>query len=129
MAPRLLSLLDEVEHVLLQASAFAAGRSWSIARAVNHEHGVARLALIPRAPDARFFRGAIFLQHAQLPTGERGIKVNFNWQGSDAFPLLVLDPEALANHKIQAVRIASLWMAGPPPLVAAEFAPLIALAS
>jgi hypothetical protein len=129
MAPRLLPLLEEVEQVLLQASAFDSGRSWIITRAVNHAHGVGRITLVPRSAGCRFFRGSIFLQSAALPGGSRGFKVNFNWHGSDAFPLLVLDAEALTNWKNQAIRIASVWMAGPPPMATADFAPLIALAS
>ena len=116
MATRFLSFLDDVEEALKKEAASNLGLSWETNRIVNYHHGLARMTLTPPlyAQGAQM-RGAIFVQSIALADGTYCLKVSFNWHGSDAFPMIPVYSRTLIDWKTEAVRIASFWLAGPPP--------------
>jgi hypothetical protein len=132
---RLLSFLSEIERALLAESPDVDGGAWQTNRMVNFHHGLARLSLTPNpAADLPFPPGAIFLQVFSLADGSLCLKANLNWKGSEALPVLSVYSTPATNWKLEASRIASTWLEGPPAALvtsalAEEHTPLAALAS
>ena len=132
---RLLSFLSEIERALLAESPDVDGGAWQSNRMVNFHHGLARLTLTPNpTEDLPFPPGAIFLQAFSLADGSLCLKASLNWKGSEALPLLSVYSTPGTNWKLEASRIASTWLEGPPAALVTsalteEHAPLSAFAS
>lgn len=82
---------------------------------VNFHHGLARLTLRPR-PGAEDISpgGAIFVQSYVLADGSLCLKASLNWRGSEALPVMAVYSTPSLNWKLEASRIASAWLSGPP---------------
>lgn len=134
MATRFLSFLDDVEEALKKEAATNLGLSWETNRVVNYHHGLARLTLVPPlyAQGAQM-RGAIFVQSIALADATYCLKISLNWHGSDAFPMIPVYSRTAMDWKLEAARIASFWLAGPPPAnvstSALEYSAFLAAAS
>jgi hypothetical protein len=135
---RLLSFLTDIERSLIAESPAIDGGAWETSRMVNFHHGLARLALKAR-PGAELpcEAGAIFVQAFALADGSLCLKASLNWKGSDAFPVLAVYSRPNLNWKLEAARVASAWLEGPPAagsvtttdLSATALTPLVAVAS
>lgn len=112
---RLLSFLSDVERALIAESPAIDGGAWETSRMVNFHHGLARLTLKPR-PGAEVISagGAIFVQAFVLADGSLCLKASLSWKGSDAFPVHAVYSRPNLNWKLEASRIASVWLEGPP---------------
>lgn len=112
---RLLSFLSDIERAIVAESPVVDGGAWESSRMVNFHHGLARLTLTPRdgaeLPNAG---GTIFLQCFTLADGSLTLKASLNWKGSDAFPVLAVYSTPTLSWKLEAARIASAWLEGPP---------------
>ena len=136
---RLLSFLTDIEKAIVAESPMIDGGAWETNRMVNFHHGLARLTIAPRASadELPHSGGTIFLQAFALADGSLCLKASLNWKGSDAFPVMAVYTTPTLNWKLEASRIASAWLEGPPAgantaNVASEmenFAPLSAVAS
>ncbi len=134
---RLLSFLTEIEHALNAESPVVDGGAWDSQRMVNFHHGLARLTLAARpGNDLPCTGGTIFIQAFILADGSQCLKANLNWKGSDAFPMIAVYSTPTVNWKLEASRIASAWLEGPPATVSttelgadASLSPLTAIAS
>jgi hypothetical protein len=108
---RLLSFLSDVEKALLAESPAVDGGAWETTRMINFHQGLARLTLTPRpAADLPLPPGTIFLQAFSLADGSLCLKANLNWKGSDAFPMISVYSTPTTNWKLEASRIASVWL-------------------
>jgi hypothetical protein len=115
---RLLSFLNDIERALLAESPVVDGGAWETSRIVNFHHGLARLTLAPRpAADLPFSPGTIFLQAFSLADGSQCVKANLNWKDSEALPIISVYSTPSTNWKLEASRIASTWLEGPPAAV------------
>ncbi len=136
---RLLSFLTEIEHALNAESPVVDGGAWDSQRMVNFHHGLARLTLAARpGNDLPCTGGTIFIQAFILADGSQCLKANLNWKGSDAFPMIAVYSTPTVNWKLEASRIASAWLEGPPATATvsttelgadASLSPLTAIAS
>lgn len=114
---RLLSFLSDIEHALIAESPMVDGGAWDSNRMVNFNHGLARLTLTARAGnDLPVSGGTIFLQAFVLADGSLCLKANLNWKGSDAFPVMAVYSTPNVNWKLEASKIASAWLEGPPSM-------------
>jgi hypothetical protein len=112
---RLLSFLSDIEKALIAESPVVENGAWQSSCMVNFHHGLARLNLTPRSgADLPFPPGSIFLQAFVLADGSLWLKVNLNWKGSDAFPVISVYSTPTLNWKLEASRIAMAWLEGPP---------------
>jgi len=112
---RLLSFLSDIERALIAESPAIDGGAWTTNRMVNFHHGLARLTLAPTAAAADILSsGSIFLQAFVLADGSLCLKASLNWKGSDAFPVIAVYSTPTLNWKLEASRIASAWLEGPP---------------
>jgi len=110
---RLISFLTEIEQALL-LEANATDRSpWHASRVVNFQNGLARLTLTC-TEDVGLPQGAIDLQRYCLADGSFCLKAQFQWQGATAGRTLSIYETPLLNWKLEASRLASDWLAGPP---------------
>jgi hypothetical protein len=133
MATRLLSFLDDIEKALIGQSA-ASGQTWATSRMVNYHHGLARLTMTPSTgSNPTQLRGAIFIQSFELADGSQCSKASFNWQGIEALPVLAVYATPGTDWKVEAARIAGVWLAGGAPSHASaattDLSPLVAQAS
>ena len=118
---RLISFLSDIERAVLAESPAVDGGAWETTRMVNFHHGLARLTLTPRpAADLPFPGGAIFLQAFALADGSLCLKASLNWRGSEAFPIMSVYSTPTMNWKLEASRIASAWLEGPPAVTHTE---------
>ena len=112
---RLLSFISDIERALIAESPVVDGGAWETNRMVNFHHGLARLTLTARpGADLPVTGGTIFLQAFVLADGSLCLKASLNWRGSDAFPVIAVYSTPSLNWKLEASRIASTWMEGPP---------------
>ena len=82
---------------------------------VNFHHGLARLTLKPRTAELGIAAGgSIFLQSFSLADGSLCLKASLGWSGSEALPVLAVYSTPTLNWKVEASRIATAWLAGPP---------------
>jgi hypothetical protein len=131
---RLLSFLSDIERAVLAESPVVDGGAWETTRMVNFHHGLARLTLTPRlGAELPSQGGAIFLQAFALADGSQCLKASLNWKGSEAFPVLSVYSTPAVNWKLEASRIGSAWLEGPPAGLmtgtqSEELAPLTAVA-
>jgi hypothetical protein len=126
---RLLSFLSDIERsICLEANA-TEGAVWDSSRIVNFKTGLGRLTLTLREPDSGLPQGTLLLQHFAMADGSFCLKASLKWEGSDSTPVLAVYDTPLLNWKLEASRIASVWLAGPAseapaatPHVESEFA-------
>lgn len=112
---RLLSFLSDIERAVIAESPVVDGGAWETTRMVNFQHGLARLTLTPRASsEFAMPGGAIFLQAFVLADGSLCLKASLNWKGSEAFPVIAVYSTPTMNWKLEASKIASAWLEGPP---------------
>lgn len=112
---RLLSFLSDIERAVIAESPAIDGGAWETSRMVNFHHGLGRLTLKAR-PGAESISagGTIFLQAFELADGSLCLKASLNWKGSEAFPVHAVYSRPNMNWKLEASRIASAWLEGPP---------------
>lgn len=111
---RLLSFLTDIERsIRLEANA-GEGAIWDSARIVNFKTGLARLTLALREQDTGFPQGTVLVQHFALANGSFCLKAHLAWDGAEAGTVMSVYDTPLLNWKLEASRIASAWLAGPP---------------
>lgn len=114
---RLLSFLTDVERAIRLEANAGDDAIWDSARIVNFKTGLGRLTLTLREADTGMPQGTVLVQHFALANGSFCLKAFLNWEGTSAGSMLsVYDTPAL-NWKLEANRIASAWLAGPPAVV------------
>lgn len=117
---RLLSFLTDLERAIRVEANADESAIWDSARIVNFKTGLARLTLTCREPDSGMPQGTVLVQHYALANGSFCIKASLNWQGSDTTVTLSVYDTPVLNWKLEASRIATAWMAGPPAAETAE---------
>lgn len=133
---RLLSFLSDIERALIAESPVIDGGAWETQRMVNFQLNLARLTLTAR-PGAELTStgGTVFVQAFSLADGSLCLKASLSWKGSEALPVIAVYSTPNLNWKLEASRIASAWLEGPPAGSAAteigtqDLRPLSAMAS
>jgi hypothetical protein len=112
---RLLSFISDIEKAVIAESPAVDGGAWETTRMVNFHHGLARLSLKAR-PGVEWGSGggSIFVQAFVLADGSLCLKASLNWKGCDALPVLSVYSTPSTKWKLEASRIASAWVEGPP---------------
>ncbi len=112
---RLLSFLSDIERALIAESPMVDGGAWVTSRMVNFHQGLARLTLTPR-PGVELPNqgGTIFAQAFVLADGSQCLKATLNWKGSEALPTISVYSTPATHWRLEASRIASAWLEGPP---------------
>ncbi len=59
-------------------------------------------------------QGTVLVQHFRLANGSFCLKASLGWQGTEATSILSVYETPNLNWKLEAGRIASTWLAGPP---------------
>mgnify|MGYP001369127435 CR=1 FL=1 len=113
-AMRLLSFLTDVERAIRLEANASEDAIWDSARIVNFKTGLGRLTLSLRERDSGMPEGSVLVQYFGLANGSFCLKANLNWEGSPATSLLAVYDTPLLNWKLEASRVASAWLAGPP---------------
>ena len=114
-AMRLLSFLSDIERALLAESPAVDGGAWTTTRMINFQQGLARLTLDARpGNDLPVTNGGIFLQSFALADGSLCLKASLSWRDSDQQPVMAVYSTPTMNWKLEASRIASAWLEGPP---------------
>jgi hypothetical protein len=112
---RLLSFISDIERAVIAESPVVDGGAWETQRMVNFHHGLARITLVARpGVELAATAGAIFVQSFALADGSLCLKASLNWKGSDALPVISVYSTPALNWKLEASRIASAWLEGPP---------------
>ena len=132
---RLLSFASDIERALVAESPAVDGGVWETTRMVNFHHNLARVTLTPRPGcDLPLPTGTIFLQAFALADGSLCLKASLNWKGSESLSIQAVYSTPSTNWKLEASRIASVWLEGPPAqarlshLEEMSLAPLVAVA-
>jgi len=112
---RLLSFLADIERALIAESPAVEGGAWESQRMVSFHHGLARLTLSPHQ-GVESPGGSIFLQSFSLADGSLCLKASLNWKGSEAVQVVPVYSTPSLNWKLEASRIASTWLQGPPAI-------------
>ena len=134
-AMRLLSFLTDIEKALIAESPVVDGGAWESQRMVNFHLNLARLTLAPRPGNELPNVGTIFVQAFSLADGSQCLKASLSWKGSEALPVVAVYSTPTLNWKLEASRIASMWLEGPPAgsatteLGTQDLRPLTAIAS
>lgn len=117
---RLLSFLTDIERSIVAESPVVDGGAWESARMVNFEKGLARLTLSPRNPaELPLPGGTIFLQAFSLADGSQCLKATLSWKDSTVTSSISVFTTPTLNWKVEAARVATTWMEGPPASSAA----------
>jgi len=129
---RLLSFLSDIERSLLAESPAVDGGAWRTTRMINFQQGLARLTLEP-SPGVELPTGSggIFLQSFSLADGSLCLKASLSWKDSEVQPVMSVYSTPTMNWKLEASRIASAWLEGPPAAIVTtpeELSPLVAVA-
>src|SRR5690606_1483997 len=111
---RLLSFLTEIERAIRLETNADETSIWDTARIVNFKTGLARLTLAVRETDSGMPQGSVLVQHFALANGSFCLKASLTCDGSEANSIVSVYDTPLLNWKLEAVRIASTWLAGPP---------------
>lgn len=111
---RLLSFLTDIERAIRLETNADETSIWDTSRIVNFKTGLARLTLNLREADSGMPQGTVLVQHFALANGSFCLKASLSWEGSEANSLLSVYDTPLLNWKLEAVRIGSAWLAGPP---------------
>ena len=113
---RLLSFLADIEKSVVAESPVVEGGAWETTRMLNFDQGLGRLTLMPRPKsELPLPGGAIFLQAFALADGSQCLKATLSWNGSPVTHAIPVYSTPTSNWKLEASRIASTWMEGPPP--------------
>lgn len=112
---RLLSFLADIERALIAESPAVEGGAWESQRMVSFHHGLARLTLSLRQ-GSESPGGSIFLQSFSLADGSLCLKASLNWKGSEALQVVPVYSTPGLDWKLEAARIASTWLQGPPAI-------------
>jgi len=110
---RLLSFLTEIERAIRMEANADETSIWTASRIVNFGAGLARLTLTCN-DDSGMPSGTILIQHFALASGDVCLKANLSWEGSEEHSILSVYETPLLNWKLEANRIATGWLAGPP---------------
>lgn len=121
---RLLSFLTDVERAIRLEANAGDDAIWESSRIVNFKTGLGRLTLSLREPDNGLPAGTVLLQYFALANGSFCLKATLNWEGSTASTMLSVYDTPTLNWKLEASRVASAWLAGPPA-VATQPAPAL----
>jgi hypothetical protein len=112
---RLISFLSDIERALIAQSPVVEGGAWETHRMINVHYGLGRLTVAARpGTEVRLSGGVIFVQSFVLADGSLCLKASLNWKGSDALPVFSIYPSSTLNWRLEASRIASTWLEGPP---------------
>jgi hypothetical protein len=111
---RLLSFLTDIERAIRLETNADETAIWDTARIVNFKTGLARLTLTLRETDSGMPQGTVLVQHFDLANGSFCLKASLNWDGSEPNSIVSVYDTPLLNWKLEAVRIATAWLAGPP---------------
>ena len=112
---RLLSFIADVERALKSGAAAGTSGRWRTQRMVDFQYGLARLTLTPESDSqSRVAGGVIFVQAFTLPDGSLCLKASLNWRGSDMLPIIAVYGTPHVNWRVEATRVASAWLEGPP---------------
>lgn len=121
---RLLSFLTDIERAIRLEANAGDTEVWNSARIVNFPAGLARLTLLAKEADSGMPSGTVVVQHFRLANGSFCLKASLNWQNSENAQILSVYEIPTLNWKLEAGRIASAWLSGPP----AESSPVTELA-
>lgn len=112
---RLLSFLSDIEKAVVAESPAVDGGAWEATRMVNFEKGLGRLTLTPRSPaDLPLPGGTIFLQAFSLADGSQCLKATLSWKDTETTSSVAVYTTPTLNWTLEASRIASAWLEGPP---------------
>jgi len=112
---RLLSFLTDIEKAIVAESPVVEGGAWESSRMINFEKGLGRVSLTPRSPaDLPLPGGSIFLQAFALADGSQCLKATLSWKDSAVTATIAVYSTPMSNWKLEASRIASTWLEGPP---------------
>lgn len=110
---RLLSFLTEIERAIRMEANADETSIWTATRIVNFGAGLARLTLTCH-DDSGMPSGNILIQHYSLASGDVCLKASLGWEGSEERSVLSVYETPTLNWKLEANRIATGWLAGPP---------------
>lgn len=113
---RLLSFLTDIERAIRLEANAGENAIWESARIVNFRTGLARLTLSLTDRDSGMPEGTLVVQYFGLANGSFALKANLAWEGSEATTTLAVYDTPTLNWKLEASRVASTWLAGPPAL-------------
>jgi hypothetical protein len=120
MHTRLLSFLTDIEKSLAADDPTPSDGAWDTTRTINYHLGLARLSLGVRSGDGKTSpRGAILLQSFQLADGTPCLKAALTWTGATANTVRSIYSRPEVNWTSEARKVASEWLAGPPPAAVA----------
>lgn len=112
---RLLSFLTDIEKAIIAESPVVEGGAWECSRMVNFEQGLGRITLTPRSTtDFPLSGGTVFLQAFALADGSQCLKATLSWTGAQVTSSVAVYSTPSLNWKLEASRIASAWVEGPP---------------
>ena len=111
---RLLSFLTDIERAIRMETNADETSIWDTARIVNFKTGLARLSLVLRESDSGMPQGTVLVQHFALANGSFCLKASLAWEGCEANTIVSVYDTPLLNWKLEAVRIATAWLSGPP---------------
>ena len=111
---RLLSFLTDVERAIRLEANADEDAVWDSTRIVNFKTGLGRLSLSLRDHDSGMPEGTVLVQYFALANGSFCLKASLNWEGTSAGTMLSVYDTPLLNWKLEASRVASAWLAGPP---------------
>lgn len=114
---RLLSFLTEIERAIRLETNAGEDAIWDSSRIVNFRAGLGRLNLNLRDRDSGLPSGTVLVQHFGLADGSFCLKATLNWEGSTAGTTLSVYDTPVLNWKMEANRVASAWLAGPPAVL------------
>ena len=113
---RLLSFLTDIEKAIVAESPMVDGGAWETSRMVNFQQGLGRITLAPRVPaELPLPGGTIFLQAFALADGSQCLKATLSWSDSQVSHAIPVYSTPTLNWKLEASRIATAWLEGPPP--------------
>lgn len=111
---RLLSFLTEIERAIRVEANADESSIWTSQRIVNFKAGLARLTLTCQDTDSGMPAGNLLVQHYALASGAFCLKAHLNWDGSEERSVIAVYETPALNWKLEASRIATAWLAGPP---------------
>jgi hypothetical protein len=118
---RLLSFLSDIEHAIVAESPMIDGGAWEATRMMNFEKGLGRLTLTPRSPEELPLPGGtIFLQAFSLADGSQCLKATLSWKDTETTTSASVYTTPSLNWRLEASRIASAWLEGPPASTSAS---------
>lgn len=97
------------------------GPTWDSSRMVSYHQSIARMILTaPAEAEAPAPGGSVFLQSFLLSDGSPCVKASLSWEGSNATTVMAVYAKPQLNWRVEAGRVASKWLMGPPPSKAVD---------